>query len=532
MDDIARRHVNEIIEALWRADAYPHDAADIELHQTHISYVFLAGGYAYKLKKPVDYGYLDYTTPERRAAMCEAEVALNRRLCDGVYLGVSHVCRASGGRITIDGEGDVIEHAVRMRRIAAAETLPARMAAGVVTSADMRSVARHIARFLRTAPSGGDIARYGRIEAVRANWDDNFAQTDDFLGSTLQEWQDAALRAYVADFVREQGTLIEERADGACIRDGHGDIRADSVMFGDGGSVCITDCLEFNEALRCGDVAAEAAFLVMDLAARGRQDLADEAAGALTGLMYDETLPVMLPFYLTYRSAIRGKVESAISASPELGSDERASATARARRHFAMASMYASQPRAPMLVVMHGLSGSGKSHLANALAARTGAAIVSSDVTRKRSAGIDPATDLSDRYGGGAYTAERREDVYAAMHAAAAEHLAAGRAVVLDATYISRADRAAALKVAGRYGVPGMIVDVESSDDSVRAHLAARQAEGDAASDAGWAVYREQRAVAEPLDAGERRHAVLVNGADPLAVNLRRVLTQVAEMRR
>src|SRR5581483_9795020 len=401
--------------------------------------------------------------------------------------------------------------------------LPALLERGAAGAAEIRAIARDIAAFHARAETDARIAAFGRVPGVRANIEENFAQVAPFVGRTIARERFDALHERAERFFARHGALIEARADAGRVRDGHGDLRSDSIVLREDGSVCVMDCIEFNERLRCGDVASDLAFLAMDLDFRRFAPLADELCAAYLDAAPDETLPAMLPFYRAYRAWVRGKVDCLLLDEDDVPPPRRAEAEDRARRYFALAARYP-VPSAPAVVVMCGLSGTGKTWIATAAACRLGAAWVSSDVARKELAGVPAARRLDAAYGEGVYTPEARARVYAAMHGRARAHLAAGLPVVLDATYGDAARRAEAAALAWEAGVPLVIAEVRASDDVVRAHLGARQAAGGGASDAGWSVYLAQRADVSTPDAGERGMHVTLDGGAPVAESVRRIL--------
>ena len=516
----------ELIEALCSPDAYAHEVDGVELIQTHISYVLLAGPYAYKIKKAIELHFLDYSTLERRRLMCEEEVRLNRRLCPDVYLGVVPVVRADGG-YRVGGEGEPLEYAVQMRRMPADRMMPALLARGAVTGDDIRAIAHVIAAFHRASETNGHIAAFGGIDVLRLNWQENFDQTGPFVGRTLTREGLDEIRAYVERFLRDNATLIAARAANGRTRDCHGDLRSDAIVIAKDGEICVMDCIEFNDRIRYGDVAGDIGFLAMDLDFRGRPDLADELISAYLGEAGDETLPCVLDFYRCYRAYVRGKVESLQLDESEVPAEQRAAARQRARAYFKLAHSCAATAYPRAAVMMAGLSGSGKSYVAGGLAGRLGAALLSSDVTRRELLGVPPGAHEHVPYGHGVYTEEARERVYEEMHARAAAHLRQGHSVILDATYARRSDRGAAQRVAAAAGVPLVAVEVVAEEAAVRAHLARRAGEPQAASDARWEIYVAQRARFEPPDEIAPRARLRVDGARPLRENVERILEAV-----
>jgi aminoglycoside phosphotransferase family enzyme/predicted kinase len=518
----------ELIQSLLQPDAYPHEAGDIQLIQTHISYVVLAGSYAYKIKKPLDLHFLDYSTLERRRLMCEEEVRLNRRLCPEAYLGVEPIVRVGGG-YRLGGEGEAIEYAVWMRRMPQAAMMPAMLARGGVTAADIRRIAAVLASFHEVSPPDERIARFGAGEALRANWDENLEQTAPFIGRTITPEQHDVMRRYADRLLRDHGSLIEERAATGRVRDCHGDLRSDSIVIHPDGAICVMDCIEFNDRIRYGDVAGDVGFLAMDLDYRGRRDLADELMSAYLNAVDDETLPCVLEFYRAYRAYVRGKVESMQLDEPEVSQADRAAAVDRARAYFALAQEYAGLPQERVLVVMSGLSGSGKSHVAGGVASRLGAAFLRSDTTRRRIFGSVLEEERgAEAYGAGIYTEDARERVYEALHERAAERLRAGLPVVLDATYARVADRAAALRLADVTDTPVLVLHVDADEETVRGRMIQRAEEPAGASDARWETYIAQRERFEAPDEVPPDQLVSIDGAAPLRQSVERVLEAVA----
>lgn len=517
MDDLP-----PIIDALLAPRAYDHPADRIRLMQTHISYVLIAGEFAYKIKKPLDLGFLDYSTIEKRRLMCEAEVRLNKRLCAEAYIGVEPIVRRDGA-ICVGGAGEIVEYAVKMHRMPDERMMPALLEQGLVTPGDVGRIARTIASFHRASATDPGIAAFGRVDAIRRNWDENFAQIEPYAGDLLARSTLDTLREYVGVFLRANATLIDQRADGGCVRDCHGDLRADSIVVHEDGSICVMDCIEFNDRIRYGDVASDIAFLAMDLDFRGHRALSDEFIGAYLDASDDETLPLVLRFYKCYRAAVRGKVEAMRSSEPEVPPDARADARRKAQAYFNLALSYARTVSPRMLLMMIGLSGSGKSHVAHALAGRIDAVVVSSDLVRKRRASVDARQRMSAAYGEGIYGGDERARVYDAMRDIAREHLELGRSVILDATHIRRADRDAAAAVAKDAGIPMFAIEVTAEESIVRSRLDARMAEPGTPSDAGWNVYLAQRERFQPPEEIAAGRRIPIDGGAPVGAGIEKV---------
>jgi aminoglycoside phosphotransferase family enzyme/predicted kinase len=516
-----------LIRALLSPAAYDHPVSGrVNLVQTHISFVLLAGDYAYKIKKPLDLGFLDYSTLERRRRMCEEEVRLNRRLCAGVYLGVASIVPANGGFHLSDVRDDdqAIEYAVKMRRLAQDRMMPELLDRGRIGESHVRALARLLAAFHARSETSEYIASFGRPDALRENWGENFSQIAPFVGRTIDERQLADVGSYVEAMVTDRASLLHRRADARKVRDCHGDLRSDAVAFDEDGSICVMDCIEFNDRIRYGDVAGDIGFLAMDLDFRGRHDLADALIGSYIGATRDESLPLVLPFYKCYRAFIRGKVDSLLMDESEVPHQQRGEARERARRYFSLAAHYAGA-HAKSLIVMVGLTGSGKSHLAYALAGRVGAAVISSDAVREERS---PRTAGLDEYGAGRYARDESNATYEAMRRHAAEFLQAGGSVILDATHISREEREQAYALAQAHSARLLVVHVRADEATIRRHLDARAGEEASASEGRWEIYEAQLEAFEPIDEVSKESVVNVNGAAPPAENIARVTRALA----
>lgn len=509
-----------ILQPLLHSAAYDHPAGSIHLIQTHISWVIVTGDYVYKVKRPVRFGFLDYSTLAKRRDMCERELLLNRRTCPEAYLGVVAIT-SDNGRARLGGAGPVIEYAVKMRRLATDGWLSSRIESAEASAQLLRLVARAMYDFHAAAATGSGIARYGAAVEVAAIWRENLQELRTFSGDTLTPSEVQGLTSFGERFLDANAQLMNERASSGRVRDIHGDLRSDSIYIEPDGGICMCDCIEFSDRLRCGDVAGDVGFLAMDLDVRGRRDLTDEFSGAYTRLAAaDETLPYMLRFYRCYRATVRGKIESITARDPEIAKDQRLVARERAARYFALATRYATDRARSGLVVFGGLSGSGKSHLAAAFAARVGAALVRSDAIRRGAPGDPDADPRRNTYGESA-----RALVYQTLRDHARVHLDAGRLVVLDATHLQQRERDAARDLAAECAADTLLVWVKADESVIRSRLTARTStENDDMSDARWDTYLAQRRSLEPLRDDERIGFLEVDGADAATNNIARIL--------
>ena len=514
-----------LAQALLRPEFYPHRPAAVKLVQTHISYVFLAGDEVYKVKKAVRFAFLDFSTLERRHHFCREEVRLNRRLAPNVYRGVVAICQRDGGfALAPETAPDAVEYAVHMHRLPADRILTSLLERDQVRPELIDAIAARLAAFHAEAAADPEVARGGDPSVIAALLEDDYSEVDAFHGDTVSAHDDAAIRQFCRDFLHRHDALLRRRQAAGRIRDGHGDLRAEHICCTNG--LAIFDCVEFNPAFRHRDVAAEIAFLAMDLTSYGRGDLADRLVVRYAQLTDDRELEGLVPFYACQRAYIRGKVDSLKSGENDVGAAERAAARQSAIDHFALALRY-TWAQTSCLVVVVGLSGSGKSFLAGALRARTGFVHINSDITRKRLVGVAPTA----RPGAELYTSARSAQTYASMYAAAGEALAAGRGAIIDATFQRRVDRDAARAVAQRAGRPILFVECVCSEEETRRRLAARARRNDDASDADWAIYRQQRARYEPFGPDEAAERIAVDTSRPLdrsLADVERALRSVA----
>ena len=514
-----------LVEDLLDPRAYPERPAGVQLRQTHISYIFLTPEHAYKVKKPVDFGFLDFTTIEKRRRFCAEEIRLNRRLTEGVYLDVVPIFEWEGGhRIgEEDGrgeEGEPVEYAVKMTRLPEASMLNALVEKGLADAEVIRRVARRIAAFHASAETGEEISAFGAPGAIGKNTEENFSQTLDQRGSAISEALYEKIRSYTRAFLADKRGLLEERVKGGFIRDCHGDMHCDHISITDG--INIFDCIEFNERFRFSDVVSDLAFLSMDLDFRNRADLSRTLEEEYFGITGDRSGPALLDFYKCYRAYVRGKVDGFKCAEQEVPEDERMAALLSARFHYHLSGLYAEGGFRPMLLVVSGLPGTGKSTVAGTLAAHTSMARISSDAVRKELAGIPPGSHAPSGYGEGIYTPEFTEKTYGEMIARARALLAEGRSVILEATFSGRDHLGRAARAAEELGADFRVVECTAPDGLVMERLAARKdrapAPGEAVSDADWAIYLEQKKRRVPGVRGPGRISVDTSSGPGAAV--------------
>lgn len=530
-EDIAA--LPEYVRALLRPEAYPHGPSAVTLVQTHLSYVFLAGDLVYKTKKPVDFGFVQQLDLGTRERFCRNEVTLNRRLAPDVYLDVVAVVRRADGSTAVDvppSEGEVIEWAVKMRRLPEGATLDVLVREGRTPHDIAGRLVSRLVPFHEAAERASGGVAFAGPRAVAAWWERESGEAASFVGSTWTPEDAAALRALVDETIARDGEVFTQRVvDGRVLR-GHGDLQAKHVyVLGPRvADIVIVDCIEFSEWFQIGwqDAGHDLAFLAMDLEAQGAPGVADEMVGGYLASTQDETLPLLQPLHRAFRAFVRGKVESIGAHAPEVPAAQRAALAESATRYFRLASSYAERRAPPCLVVLCGPSGTGKSTIGGALASRIGAVMISSDAVRKRLAGLDPHTRVPEAYRAGLYAPEVTQRTYEEMRRRAGAHLVAGRPVVLDATHSREAERAAAIAVARAAGVPVLLVALTLSDDAALARIEQRQAGTLTTSDATPEVYRRQLEQFEPPRQTEGP-LISVDAADDVSALVERVVGEL-----
>jgi aminoglycoside phosphotransferase family enzyme len=326
-----------IVRALLESQAYTYKPQKIELVQTQMSFIFLTGEYVYKIKKPVNLGYLDYTTLEKRHFFCHQELELNRRLCPGAYLAVVPIVEEKG-ELRIEGRGKAIEYAVKMKQLPHDRMMDILLPQGQVTLEMVTKVAEKLVNFHHKAETNQKITAFGRLDVIRQNTDENFAQTEKYIGISITAEEYQYIKNYTDNFIDSNTNLFDKRVIEGKIRDCHGDLHAAHVCFTD--DICIYDCIEFNDRFRYSDTASEIAFLAMDLDRYQQAGLSRHLVNTYVELSHDEDLLKLLDFYKCYRAYVRGKVESFKLNDPYIPEEEKAKVLTVAQSYFELAESY------------------------------------------------------------------------------------------------------------------------------------------------------------------------------------------------
>lgn len=499
-----------LLRALCRGTGFPHPVDRVEIVETHISRVFLTGEWAYKLKRPVAPGFLDFTTLERRRVACEEEIRLNRRLAPELYDAVLPIT-GTPDEPRIAGDGEVIEWCVRMRQFPADALMTEVLRADGLDGDELADFGRRLASFHEALPAapadgpygGGEALRsvlhqtLGQIRGLIAEREDVAAGTDACLAE-LDRWAEERLAA--------GSPLMGKRLAAGCVRECHGDLHLGNLVRLSGRIVAF-DALEFDPALRWTDVLYEAAFLLMDLAVRGRRAEGFRFLNAwLQGRGDYDGLP-LLPLYLGTRALVRAKVRLL-----QTGSADAQAPSAEALLRYAADPLGGLRPR---LVLMCGVSGSGKSWLAERLAPRLGAVHARSDVERKRLAGLPALARTGSAPGGGLYDKAAGDATYARLGEIVGRSLAAGLPVIADATNLTPERRAPLIEVARRAGAAAVIVRCRGAREVIEARIRERDRIGRDPSEADERILASQLESQRPPASGEADALIEVGEVDP-----------------
>jgi aminoglycoside phosphotransferase family enzyme len=326
-----------MIEDLTKPGAYPEQSKTITFVQTHISNVFIGDEYVYKIKKPVDFGFLNFSTLELRKQYCEKEVELNSRFSEGVYLGVIPVT-FDGTNHTLGGSGEIVEYAVKMKRLDDSVLMKSRFAEGSITPDDIDRIAKAISGFHKNAPRTNEIDDFGKSKVMKFTTDENFSQTEGFIGDSITKEQFDTIRGWTNEFYQKNEELFVRRIKDGKIRDCHGDLHMEHVCLTD--PIIIIDCIEFNERFRFIDIASDISFLLMDLEYNGGFELAEQLSSAYMKYSGEEGIKDLIRFYKTYRAYVRGKVNSLILNDPNVPEDKKEASRNTAQKYFTLAYSY------------------------------------------------------------------------------------------------------------------------------------------------------------------------------------------------
>ena len=502
-----------LIKALQNPGVYPDRPEVVTVIETHISWVLLTGRFAYKIKKPVVFGFLDFSTLEKRRFFCAEEIRLNRRLAKSVYLEVVSIT----GSVTnpaIDGDGPIIEYAVKMRQFEAGRLLSECAEKGMLGSAEIDQIADMMSVFHQAAEVAAPSSPFGEAEDIRHWADENFRHIVPLVPGG-QENQLRTVELWSRVEWEQRSETMRERKRLGFIRECHGDLHLGNMTLIDG-EVTVFDCIEFNPQLRWIDVISELAFIAMDLAHRKLERYGFRLINRYLQQTGDYHGLALLRYYLVYRAMVRAKV-ALLRLNQSVDTDERNKIRTEYAGYVSLAESYTQAPQ-PRLMITHGFSGSGKSFFASPLAENLGAILLRSDIERKRLFGYKGHESTGSDAGTGIYTAAASRKTFRHLAALAESVLQAGFSVIVDATFLNADLRHQFRQIAVASQVPFLILDFQAPEPILRRRIAARRLKGSDPSEATEEILQRQMRSAEPLTAGELETVITIDSENENAL--------------
>jgi uncharacterized protein len=488
------RQSQELIAFLESPASYPHGPAEVRAIQTHISWVFVASPFVFKVKKPVNLGFLDFSTLEKRRYFCRREIELNRRLCPEVYLGVVPIYKTTSG-FSFNGEGEIVEYAVKMKELPDGWFLSELLEKNLVGEKEINRMISTLHRFYQTETPTPEIEQWGTPEKLKISTDENFAQVEPFVGKTISSAAFEAIRHFTDQFYIVNANLFCERIQQHRILDCHGDLHLDHVHLTPE-AITIFDCIEFNDRFRFIDTANDLAFLAMDCDFKGRNDVGNLLLQNAARELGDAGILRVANFYKCYRAFVRGKVES-IQATEKETTNPR-DRERQAARYFRLALRYAIVGSEPLILAVMGRVGTGKSTIAKRLASELDWPVFSSDEIRKRLAGVPLTQRTPPELRGKIYSAQMTQQTYRKLLVDALATLEENRGVILDATFSRRALRKVLRDECNKANVPFQFVELEADASEIKKRLKTRDEKSSETSDARLEDFQKLSAAYEP----------------------------------
>ncbi|MEM0466135.1 MAG: AAA family ATPase [Candidatus Thermoplasmatota archaeon] len=487
----------DLLPYLRNPSFYGSSASSVEIIQTHISVVALTGPYAYKVKKPVNFGFLDFSTLEKRKFYCEEEIRLNRRLCPDIYLSVLPITQQNGA-IVLNGTGKPIEYVVKMKQFPQQEIMTYLLKQGKIDEGIIDILCSKLVDFYTREQPTDEISSYGSPDQVRQNIDENFEQTKAVVGSLISPETYAFIKTTNDAFFKNKKDVFHRRIKQGYIRDCHGDLHSGNIVVSGANNIYIFDCIEFNKRFRFIDVASDIGFLAMDLDYQNHPYLASFLITDYVKKSGDTGIFDLLNFYKSYRAYVRGKVTGFQLQDPKIPEHKKQELQRTAQRYFTLSEYYALlfsldvAEHTPCLFVVGGLSGTGKSTVAQKIAVDYHACYLNSDIIRKQLAGIDTYERHHDAFNKGLYEPKNVDATYEKMITTAAETLQRKENVVLDATFQKRKHRDMVVRLSQDLSASLIIIQCVCPDEEVKKRLESRL-EKKSVSDGRWEIYLKQK---------------------------------------
>ena len=505
-------------------DFYPHPVHGVTVCETHISMVFLAGDFVYKIKKSVDLKFLDFTTLEKRRHFCTREVALNRRLTNNVYLDVTKITQ-KGDRFYIDGDGTVVEYAVRMRKLSETYSMKQLLRSGKIGNKDIDRLAMKLYEFYDSDTSDRPPNMEAAFETIRQNCDENFKQTQPWIGSLFDGDCFQSVWSRTGTFLERQKSLFFRRMENKRFRDCHGDLRTGHIYFTDTG-IQIIDCIEFNDRFRYLDVGADLAFLAMDMEFLGFSALAEKFLLAYAGYSHDPEVYVLMNFYKCYRAMVRFKVNCIRLQAHDVSEQEHNKLLEQTKKYLALSDRYADRFSRPRIWVICGMPASGKSTLAQALSLALNIRSINSDVVRKKIFPAPPTDPLNMPFEKGMYSETATSQTYDTLLSLAENEVLKGNSVAIDASFSREKYRKQVVSLAVQLGADIVFTECTVPDPILQERLIMRNGRN-TISDARISHFQSFKNRFEPIQKIKTNRHLKVNTEASMDACLSKILPRL-----
>jgi uncharacterized protein len=474
----------EIVKFLLNRENYQHPVKKVKHIDTHyLSDVFLTGKFAYKIKKPVNFGYLDFTTLAKRKFFCYQELILNRRLAPEMYLDVLPITNQNG-QLEFDGQGEPVEYVLKMKEIPQQYLMDKLLGENKITKQILDKLAQIVAKFHARAKTSKKISFFGSLKIINKNWQENFSQSKPFISKTisLADWK--FFKRAIEKFIKQNKKIFDQRIKEKKIKDCHGDLHKGNIFVAPE-KIYVFDCIDFNERFRYQDIISEIAYFAMEMDFAGKKELSSYFVDQYFKSSKDQRLMKLLLFYKCYRAYIRGKVGGFSLNNPDLSKKQKEINKVKAQQYFQLAKKYVIEMQKPVLILGAGLPGIGRSTRLKLLAKKINAQILDSDLIRKQIKKIE-------------YNPKSKLAVYQAMLKMAEKYLRQGKNVILDATFSKKIYRQLAIDLTQKLKIQYYLIEFFVSENIAKQRLIKRAKEK-SASEADWQVYLKIKKEFEPI---------------------------------
>ncbi|MBC8501434.1 MAG: AAA family ATPase [DPANN group archaeon] len=507
-----------LVKILSNPKIYMEKPKNVRIIQTHISVVCLTGFYVYKFKKPVDFGFLDFTTLKKRKFYCEEELRLNRRLSPEIYLGIVELrYDKKNNSFNINGKGELVNYGIKMKEFAQDKILKNLLEKRKLTSKHITQISNILVDFYKKAKTDRRISSYGSAKAFKVNTDENFEQTKSMIGKTITKEQFDLIKEKTNKFYEKNNWLFEKRIKEGKIKECHGDLHTGNMFLNENGKVRIFDCIEFNERFKNSDVVADIAFLSMDLDFHGKEDFSRKLVLDYVKKSKDWELLVLLNFYKCYRAYVRGKVLGFLLFDSNFPEEKKERIKKKSKKYFNFAEKYVIEINRGLIelkrstaVIMVALTGTGKTIISKLLSSMVDINHLSSDIIRKELFKIEKGKKTFVDYNKGVYSPQNRSKVYEVLLKNAEKTLSEGKSVILDSAEFLKADmRKKALDIIKKTKSKVFIVNLIVPDNIVKKWIGQRMNDKNNESDGHWQIYLKQKKLAEPFSEEEKKHLIV-----------------------